>query len=49
MGFPFRRLFTCVIEVKHKLRSCFSQLVQAVESLYLSLVEPVEDSDSEET
>lgn len=49
MGFPFRRVFTCVIKVKHKLRSCFSQLRQAVKSLNVSLIEPVEDLDSEET
>lgn len=44
MGFPFRRVFTCVIKGKLKPRSCSCQLRQAVESLDVSLVETVEDS-----
>lgn len=44
MGFPFRRVFTCVIKGKLKPRSCSCQLREAVESLDVSLVEPVEDS-----
>lgn len=39
----WRKVFRCVIKVKHKLRSCFSQLREGVGSLDVSLVELVED------